>query len=82
MEYSSKTERFMVGAMWCGVQLKDRKTHGWRNVVWSTAHRQTGPWWEQCGVEYSSKTERSMVGAMWCEVQLKDRKIHGGSNVV
>ena len=93
MEYSSKTERSMVGAI-CGVQLKDIKIHGGSNVwskaerqkeiyggskVWSAAQRQKDPWWEQC-VEYSSKTERSMVGAV-CGVQLKDRKIHGESNV-
>ena len=82
MEYSSKTEISMVGAMWCGVQFKDRKIHGRSNVVWITAQRQKDPWWEQCGVEYSSKTERSMVGEMWCGVQLKDRKIRGRSNVV
>ena len=74
VEYSSKTERSMVGAMWCGVQLKDRKIHGGSNVALSTAQRQKDPWWEQCVVEYSSRTERSMVGAMWCGVQLKDRK--------
>ena len=47
--------------------------------MWSTAHRQKDPWWDQ-GVEYSSYTERSTVGAM-CGVQLIDRMIHGGSKV-
>ena len=44
VEYSSNTERSMVGAMWCGVQLKDRNIHGRSNVVWSTAQRQKDPW--------------------------------------
>ena len=80
----------MVRAM-CGVQLKDRKTHGWSKVwstshrqkdpwwgkVWSTDHRQKNPWLEQ-GVEYSS--ERSMVGAR-LGVQLIDIKIHGWSKM-
>ena len=40
----------MVGAR-CGVQLIDRKIYGGIKV-WSTAHIQKDPQWEQC-VEYS-----------------------------
>ena len=46
-----RDRKSMVGAM-CGVQPIDRKIHHWSNV-WSTAHRQKDPWWEQC-VEYCS----------------------------